>query len=122
MGTLQDSVWGRAGDADNPLLVVELLSTDGSPRLMVTGELCVASGDVLETAIERFRAEIGGEVAVDLSGVSFMDAAGLSAVVRGFKRAGEGAELRLVAVSTPVQRIVELTSTEWLLDGDDRVG
>lgn len=117
MGTLSDSVWGVAGDAEDPLLAVELLRRDGSPLLVVTGELCMATGEVLEAAINRFRDQIGGEVALDLSGVSFMDAAGLSVVMRGATQSGDEAGVRIVAASTPVLRLVELTSMGWLLAG-----
>ena len=75
----------------------------------VTGELDAASspelGDVLSAA-----AEVGREVALDLSGTSFIDSAGIRVIVRSMWNLQDaGSSLRLVAVSPMAENILRIT-------------
>ena len=125
MGRVPETVWGVVGDLDEPLLVIELVDRNrpGRPVLVVTGELCLATGEALEAASARYVAEFGEPVVLDLGGVSFMDASGLSSIVRLAKLDG-GAQpvIDLRNVSAAVSRIVDLTSTDWLLRTEAEAG
>lgn len=94
----------------------------GGEVLVVSGELCLLTGPELEAAVERC-ARTGGTalpVRVDLSGVEFIDAAGLSAIVRCVKRlGGDYRALRIVAVSPPVRRVAEVTGTSWIVNSEE---
>lgn len=117
-------LWTVSGDDADPILTVVCIEEpSGRPRLVVEGEVCLASGPALGEAIERYARTIDVPVPVDLSAVSFMDAAGLSALMRAtFAGDGDGGRLTILRPSLAVRRIAELTSTEWLLRGDGPPG
>lgn len=77
----------------------------------------------------RFRADIEPflslgttDVRVDLSGVQFIDSTALSELVRAMHRArATGHDLLIVALSTPVRVIFELTRLDRALTLVDRV-
>lgn len=88
----------------------------GRPVLVVAGELCLMSGPELEAEVLRLADVAGLPVRIDLSGITFIDAAGLTSVVRCVKRLRAGYDgLRIVAVSASVRRIAEVTGTSWLI-------
>ena len=81
----------------------------------VTGVICIGRFDAheVDTARAAF-ADInaGGVFDIDvlLSGVPFIDSAGLAELVRAMKHCREGGgDLRIVAPSDPVRIILELT-------------
>lgn len=53
----------------------------------------------------------------DMSKTAFCDSAGISALVRGFRRATEGGtKFRLVAAGPAVLRVLEITGVDRLID------
>jgi anti-anti-sigma factor len=83
----------------------------------VSGEIDVSTEDPLQQVLLRIMCERGARLLLDLSGVSFMDCAGLRAVLATRRRAElRGGFVRLTAVSAPVGRIIDLTGTReaWL--------
>lgn len=77
--------------------------------LSVTGEVDMATAPEFEESI-KIALESGPEVlVVDLSGVSFLASAGMSALIGGNQQAGDRTEFRLVATGSATLRPMELT-------------
>ncbi len=86
--------------------------------LTLTGELDLASGPLLREAVDDALRRGRRHVAIDASGVSFIDSSGLMALLKARRKAtAAGGSLRLTASSVPVLRVLELTGlTDELLD------
>jgi anti-sigma B factor antagonist len=85
-------------------------------HVSVAGEIDVASANELVNAVRRIGSAFDS-IDFDLSGVSFMDAAG----IRAFEKACEEAErrgysYRVVALSRAASRVFALTGQNALLD------
>lgn len=73
------------------------------------GEIDVATADELASAVRRLWP--ADEVVVDLSRVSFIDAAGVRALLRLRRHAEQqGIGFRIARPSAPVRRVLEVTS------------
>jgi anti-anti-sigma factor len=84
----------------------------GGGVLRVAGDLDLATLEEFERYLEAEECPIN----LDLSDVSFMDIAALSVLLRHRTRCAErGEELRLVAVSDAVTRLLRLTELHDLL-------
>lgn len=82
----------------------------------VTGELDLHSSSVLTDRL----AELSDvtEIELDAGGVSFIDSAGLRALLVASKAASDrGAELRIVVLSDQMARVVEIAGVTDLLPG-----
>ena len=82
-----------------------------------TGDLDVASADVLRAEVQELRRAGAGRVVLDLAGVEFMDCAGLGSLLvlrNDAKRAKQS--LTLLPGPPPVQRLFALTATRGLFD------
>lgn len=78
----------------------------------VTGELDLANAEQLD---QRLALE-DCPMLLDLRNVSFMDGSALRVLLRHRERCNaQGKELRIVAVSSPVRRALELTELKGLL-------
>lgn len=89
------------------------------PVVTCTGEIALGKGD--ETLVEECRQILdeGARLLVlDLSPLSYIDSAGVGAVVRCSKRAADrGAVIRLVAAATgPVRKILTVTQLDRAFD------
>jgi anti-anti-sigma factor len=85
----------------------------GADALFVTGELDLATAPRLDEAL----AELAGDViVVDLSGCTFLDSAGIRALV-GSARTLEaaGRSLRLVTSDAGILRLLEITGVDTLI-------
>ncbi len=95
------------------------LVVDG-PFVLLRGEVDLARRDDVRRALQQATAAgAGAGVTVDLAGVTFLDSAGLSILLRARTdavRAGSG--LHVVAMSKPVHRLLEMTGTLRVLTGD----
>ena len=81
-----------------------------APSWRVSGEVDVCTEAPLQQALLRIMREHGARLLLDVSGVSFMDCAGLRALLTTRRRAElRGGFMRLIAVSRAVRRIIELT-------------
>jgi anti-anti-sigma factor len=78
-------------------------------RLVLVGELDLHGITAFTRAVVDLLHDSPGRVAVDLTRVSFMDSAGLKALL-GARRdlTATGAEFRLGAASDPVRRVIKL--------------
>jgi anti-sigma B factor antagonist len=97
----------------------------GRARMRVTGELDAATAPRLRRCLSEL-AELGvDDFALDLGGVSFLDCAGLGALVSAKKRMrAVGGDVRVVSASRTVRRVLTLTgfARSFGLDGaGDRV-
>ncbi len=89
-------------------LRVQTESRPGSLRLLVHGEIDIATVGDLVAGLEVAEASDARSIVLDLSQVSFLDSTGLSALVRGALRSSENGN-RLSVVSSPaVDRVVDL--------------
>jgi anti-anti-sigma factor len=62
--------------------------------------------------------ELPGSLTLDCSAVTFLDSAGLSVLIRHYRqRCEEGDSFRLVEVSRPVRRVLEITQLLTMLTG-----
>ena len=90
-----------------------LISPTGQTRVTLAGELDTTSAD---QACEYVRAAIdarGGQVLLDVAGLSFCDARGLGALVRMSRHAGQaGSSLHLVAPPPRLMKIIRITGLE----------
>ena len=85
------------------------------PTLMVAvgGELDMESGLCLHDQLTCMIRAIGPRLALDLTGVTFIDCAGLTGLLTTRKAArAQGGWLRLVAVSRCVSRLIEITGLQ----------
>ena len=65
---------------------VRVFEEEGASIVHVVGELDIASSDLLDTTLRALAQRSQGRVVVDLSRVTFMDSAGLRALVRARER------------------------------------
>jgi anti-anti-sigma factor len=82
----------------------------------VAGELDLASARLLEAALEH-QLDLGRRyVRLDLSGLSFLDATGLGAILDAhWAYLNRGGTLILTGVGRQVRRLVQLTETDGVL-------
>ena len=89
---------------------------DGGTIVAISGEVDVGTEAQLQQSLLRIMRECGAKLMLDVSGVSFMDCAGLRALLATRRRAEiRGGFLRLIATSAAVGRIIELTGTQEAL-------
>jgi anti-anti-sigma factor len=95
------------------------VSSDLSPgvvTVVVTGEVDLDTAPTMRDEVLR-HLHGGAAVHLDLGDVTFMDSSGLQVLLAATHQASlVGAELRLVRVSARVQRLLELTGTEAVLE------
>ncbi|HEU5206183.1 MAG TPA: STAS domain-containing protein [Gaiellaceae bacterium] len=85
----------------------------GAEAVFVTGELDLATAPRLDEALAESTAAV---IVVDLSGCTFLDSAGIRALVgtaRSLEEAGRG--LRLVTVDAGILRLLEITGVDTLI-------
>ena len=95
------------------------VSSDSSPgvvTVIVTGEVDLDTAPTVRDEVLR-HLHGGASVHLDLGDVTFMDSSGLHVLLAASRRAAlVGAQLRLVRVSARVQRLIELTGTQAVLE------
>jgi anti-sigma B factor antagonist len=89
---------------------------DGVVVIRGEGRLNMVSGPALREMVLR-ELEAGRTcLAVDLSGIAFMDSSGLGALISCLKSAREkGGDLRIVAPSTQVSMVLKLSNVDSIL-------
>jgi anti-anti-sigma factor len=100
-----------------PLRLVTSTGLDHSIRLVVDGEIDMATADALADAmtsiLHRLRAD---RVVVDFAGVTFMDCSGVNALMTGYRLAqGHHIGFVLVNCQPNVLRVLELTGVDKVL-------
>ena len=98
-------------------LRIETTETDGGQRIKVEGEVDLSSSPELRTAILKATAKGKGKVAVDLSGVPYMDSSGVATLVEGLKSVCQkGADFVLVSPSAAVMKVLQLSRLDTVFD------
>ena len=106
--------WCRQGGIMGVTLYVR--PGDGGTIVAVRGEVDVCTEAPLQRALLRIIRERSARLMLDLSGVAFMDCAGLRALLATRRRAElRGGSMRLIATSAAVRRIIELTGAQEAL-------
>ncbi len=89
---------------------------EGRSVVTVTGEVDVETAPRLRKALISAADVPAPMVVVDLREVTFLDSTGLGVLVSGLKRAREnGGDLRLVATSSHILRILAITRLDSVL-------
>ena len=85
--------------------------------LALHGDLDVAAAPQLEKLLEAIRAERHQRVMVELSGLSFVDSAGVSVLIKAKKEADEdGSQFLLRRPTAQVHRVFALVGmVDWLI-------
>jgi len=87
-------------------------------RVSLGGELDLNGVDSLTAELNRLAAQGVDTVLVDASGVTFLDSSGLSALLAGRESLkASGGQLKVVATSTAVARVLDMTGTRSILEG-----
>lgn len=99
--------------------MLEVTVTESSPAstlVTVSGELAGPGSERLLARLDRLLDNGHRYVVLDLSGVTFCDSSGVSALVRGHARASAAAGgLRLCAASDQVTKVLELSGLARML-------
>ncbi len=86
---------------------------NGGARLMVSGELDIASAPRLEEAAEAALAREVSSLVVDLGGITFIDSSGLRLLIELNDRASdEGWTLSLIAPPEPSRSVFHITGAD----------
>jgi len=96
---------------DRPSLVVRLHRTDAEPpRMFVVGEVDALSALQLQDAVEDVLRDLRpGRIEIDVEGVTFLDSAGISALVQCHAQADQlGCRLRLANPQRSVYRVLQI--------------
>jgi anti-sigma B factor antagonist len=89
----------------------------GAPRLVVSGELDLASAEVLEANLKELESSEPDVLVLDLRELEFMDSTGLRAVIAADARARErGGRLVVVRAPEEVDRVFRLTRMDQHLE------
>jgi anti-anti-sigma factor len=80
------------------------------PLVTISGEIDIASGSMLRDQLLCAIRRNGARLALDLSGVTFIDCAGINVLLAARRRAQlEGGSMRVLQASPRVRRVVALT-------------
>jgi anti-anti-sigma factor len=80
-------------------------------RVIVTGELDLATSPALKERLDSLQSSATGEVIVDLREVTFIDSRGIAVLVHAAQRCEQdGHEFSLSPVTGQVRRVLECTS------------
>jgi anti-sigma B factor antagonist len=93
-------------------LVIATGDSDGIPVISVAGQLDISNAAALEQALARVAAARPRALIFDLSGLEFMDSAGVSVLVRARAQVGE---VRLRSPTPIVRRLIEITGLSGIL-------
>ena len=99
------------------LLRIEVIRHGTDVTVIVVGHLDVRGSARLRDRVETLLATRPGSIAIDASGLTFVDSAGLAALlrVRHAVTREAGAAFRIVDPSPVLRRVVELTGFQELL-------
>jgi anti-sigma B factor antagonist len=93
----------------------------GAPRLVVSGELDLASAEELEGHLKQLEASEPDVLVLDLRELDFMDSTGLRTVIAADARAKDrGGRLVVVRAPEEVDRVFRLTRMDQHLELVDR--
>jgi anti-sigma B factor antagonist len=80
-------------------------------------EIDIANADQVRDDLLSILNRGAATLIVDMGGTTFCDSAGVNALVRAHKRAtANGSEMRLVVRASAVQRVLDITGVDHLMD------
>ena len=92
------------------------ISVRPGPVVTIAGEIDVQSSPDLRDQLLRVIRQHGARLALDLAGVTFIDCAGINALLATRRRAQlEGGSLRVLRASPRVRRLITLTRLDAVL-------
>lgn len=100
------------GDEQATQLAIATGDSEGIPVISVSGQLDISNAAALEQALEHVAASAPRALIFDLSGLEFMDSAGVSVLVRARAEVGE---VRLRSPTPIVRRLIEITGLAEIL-------
>jgi anti-anti-sigma factor len=103
---------------------VEVVSKDGSARILVRGELDLAGAPELDAALASIDGARGSDLVLDLTGVTFIDSSGIRSVLDAYHRSrARGAEMRIISglEAGIVFQLAGLSGRLPFVTGTDRV-
>jgi anti-sigma B factor antagonist len=104
-------------------LILSVRPAGGGVLVAVSGAVDVCTEGPLQQVLLRIMRERSARIFLDLSGVSFMDSAGLQALLITRRRAElRGGCMRLIAASTAVRRSIELNRADEALAREQEPG
>jgi anti-sigma B factor antagonist len=96
---------------------VDVVESTGALRIRVRGEVDMACAPELLDTLLAADVPSGGTLVVDLAGVTFMDSAGISALVEAHRqREASGVALRVVEVPPLIAKMLRITGVDPYLD------
>ena len=99
------------------MLDVTTESQEGQTRVILSGELDIASTDELERELEALEVDSPGTLILDLRKVEFIDSTGLQAVIAADERArSAGRRLVVIRGSSAVARLFSVTQLDRRLE------
>jgi anti-sigma B factor antagonist len=98
------------------LQIEEVISRSGVTAMLISGDIDLQGRDKLREAIQRVCGQAASDVIVDLSGVAFMDATGLNALIEAQRLCDRsGVELLVTGASTPARRLFRIVGADRTL-------
>jgi anti-anti-sigma factor len=102
--------------ADSPDAESLDISVEPGPVVAISGELDIQTGPRLREQLLAVMRQHGARLALDLSGVTFIDCAGINALLATRRRAQlEGGSLRVLRASPRVRHVLALTRVDAVL-------
>jgi anti-sigma B factor antagonist len=96
-------------------LVTSTEATDGKVVVSVQGDVDLASSDELRRALDKALL-ISPQVEIDLTGLTFIDSSGLSALVEAHRKARDAGGVLVLRNPTPMlSRLLDITRLDTLL-------
>ena len=93
---------------------------DGVAVLQLDGRLNMVTASCLRDHVGSAVASGHNRIAIDLTGIDFIDSSGLGALINGLKTARQaGGDLRIAAPNDQVKLVLQLTNMERLLTAYD---
>lgn len=100
------------------LVTLAVAGSASHPQVTVAGEVDCSSAPEVRVLLDQLVDGAPTEIVVDLTGVTFLDSAGLSVLAAAHRQAlAAGGRLRVVATTRAVIRPLQITGLWNLLDG-----
>jgi anti-sigma B factor antagonist len=105
-----------AGSGGTTGLQLFVSSTEGTPRLIIAGELDGATAVFLGEQLRQLVADQAGDLTIDVGLITFIDSTGLSLLVSLHKQLQASGRTLTVADPTPMaRRLFEITGLDQVL-------
>ena len=100
-----------------PLLKISTRTLEGAVHVVLHGEIDIATTPVLVDRLELVETRDPPLLVVDLGGVTFIDGAGLTALLGAARRAtNAGRRFQIARASGSIRRLLELTAIDQSLE------